>query len=207
MRLVCAGPKERHFEHSDIGGVLFWRCTIHPKEVGDYDILVTGLPANDVGSFSITDAANGAPRTGSADYKRFPDGTLSISVSALTPQGIRAREWAWLQAVGAFIGILGTVLGYPFIKSRVENRLTRNSAIKDLLKAIDDNVTKCYSELVAVFTPYLHPEDLQSKASRQMHLHAAEGSLSNESFAKKYKRLPLQLASTVERSQNPTLFA
>ena len=53
-------------------------------------------------------------------YKRFPDGTVILNISVLTPQGMTAGEWAWLQAVGALIGVIGTLLAYPFLKSRLE---------------------------------------------------------------------------------------
>jgi hypothetical protein len=173
--VVCAEPKKRYFESPQaIEGVLTWQCTIHPKEAGDYDILVTGLPTKDVGWISVNDAVNGTPGTGSPDYKVLSDGTFSISVSALTPQGIPAREWAWLQAVGGLLGVVGTVLGYPFIKSMVESKSTRRSAIRELLGTVDDNMTKSYNALVSVFTPFLHPANFQSGSTNESHLEAAE---------------------------------
>lgn len=172
--VVCAEPKERHFEKSlDISEILTWQCTMHPKEAGDFDILVTGLPTKVV-SISVKQTENDTRGTAPPIYKLLPDGTFVISVSALTPQGIPAREWAWLQAVGGVLGILGTVLGYPFIKSRVEGKSERRSAIRDLLGMIDENVTKCYNALVSVFIPFLHPANSQGGSNDGRRLQAAE---------------------------------
>lgn len=172
--VVCGEPKERHFEKSfDISELLTWQCTMHPKEAGDYDILVTGLPTKVV-SVSVKDTENDTRGTAPPNYKLLPDGTFVISVSALTPQGIPALEWAWLQAVGGFLGILGTVLGYPFIKSKVEGKSARRSAIRELLGGVDGNVTKCYNALVSVFTPFLHSANSQSGSNDRRRLQAAE---------------------------------
>jgi hypothetical protein len=172
--VVCGEPKERHFEKSlDISELLTWECTMHPKEAGDYDILVTGLPTKVV-SISVKDTDNDTRETAPPSYKLLPDGTFVISISALTPQGIPAREWAWLQAVGGFLGIMGTVLGYPFLKSKVEGKSARRSVIRELLGTVDGNVTKCYNALVSVFTPFLHPADSRRRANDRARLQAAE---------------------------------
>jgi len=134
--VVCAEPKKKDFGDSPLTlESKSWYCTMHPKQASDYEILISGLPsvaaAGD--SFIVSDASpvqslDLLPTAGEkADpnrkiYKRFPDGTVTLSVIALTAQGIPAREWAWLEAVGAMIGVLGTILGLPFLKFKLEKQ-------------------------------------------------------------------------------------
>jgi hypothetical protein len=171
--VVCAEPKEKKFGDEPLAlESLSWQCTIHPKQAGEYSILVTGLPSKDVGVIKVSDSSADAAQA--CEYQRFPDGTLSFPVTALTVQGTTAGQWALLQAIGALLGVCGTVLGYPFLKSRFEKTADRKSSLKDELKVLLDNATALYNELVEVFSPYLHPEELSSQETRDLHREAAE---------------------------------
>jgi hypothetical protein len=170
--VVCAEPKEKKFGDEPLTlDTLYWQCTIHPKQAGDYSILVSGLPKKDVGTITVADLSVDAAQP--HEYQQLADGTLSIPVTALTVQGATAGQWAWLQAIGTLLGVFGTVLGYPFLKSRFERTAALNSSIKDELKTVIENTTSLYNELVDVFSPYLHPESLDTR-SRDEQREAAE---------------------------------
>lgn len=100
-----------------------------------------------------------------------------MPVTVLTVQGMTAVQWAWLQAIGGLLGIGGTVLGYPFIKSRFDKKTDRNSIIKAELKELVDNTTSLYNEMVTVFTPYLHPDRLTNKKRREQQAAAEQFAL------------------------------
>lgn len=48
--VVCAPPDEKRFGDEPLSfDSLDWHCTIHPKQPGEYSILVTRLPKKDIG--------------------------------------------------------------------------------------------------------------------------------------------------------------
>ena len=164
--VVCAPPEEKRFGDAPVSlETLDWQCTIHPKQAGEYSILVTGLPKKDIGRVKVSDASSSAAQP--REYQRLADGTLSVPVTALTVQGTTAGQWAFLQALGAVLGLFGTVFAYPFLKSRFEKKADSNSAIKDDLRDLVENTTSLHNELVTVFTPYLHPGGLTNKKRRE----------------------------------------
>jgi hypothetical protein len=170
--IVCAEPKEKKFGDNALTlDTLDWQCTMHPKQAGEYSILVTGLPKKDIGRVNVSDVTPDA--TQPHEYHQLADGVLSVPVTALTVQGTTAGQWALLQALGAALGLCGTVLGYPFLKSRFEKKADRNSTIKNELKELVDNTTLLHNEMVTVFTPYLNPGSLSNKRRRE-HQVAAE---------------------------------
>jgi hypothetical protein len=97
--VVCAEPKQKKFSDVPLTlDTLYWQCTIHPRQTGDYSILVSGLPKKDVGTITVADVSVDAAQ--SHEYQQLADGTLNIPVTALTVQGTTAGQWAWLQAIG-----------------------------------------------------------------------------------------------------------
>jgi hypothetical protein len=89
--------------------------TIDP---GDYTVIISGLPsAKDAGPiFTVKkNPADDAPQT-LPTFERLPDGTVSLTIQVLTEEGLTATQWAWLKALGAVIGVLETILAFPFLK-------------------------------------------------------------------------------------------
>lgn len=163
--VICAEPREKKFAEQPVPtDTLHWECTIHPKQAGEYSILVTGLPKKNIGKIQVSDVSAGAsePR----EYERLADGTLSVPVTALTVQGTTAGQWAFLQAIGAILGVCGTVFAYPFLKSWFERKADRNVTVKTELKSLIANTTSLHNEMVSVFTPYLHPGQLSNQKRR-----------------------------------------
>lgn len=164
--VVCAPPEEKKFGDETVSlETLDWQCTIHPKQAGEYSILVTGLPKKDIGSVKVSDVSSDAAQP--REYQRLADGTLSVPVTALTVQGTTAGQWAFLQAIGAVLGLCGTVFAYPFLKSQFEKKADHNAVIKGELRDLVENATSLHNEMVTVFTPYLHPGGLTNKKRRE----------------------------------------
>jgi hypothetical protein len=164
--VVCVLPEEKAFGKDVLTlESIHWYCTIHPKQPGDYSILISGLPAaKDVGSFTVSDVSGdglvGKPR----EYERLADGTLDVPVTVLTTQGVTAREWAWLQCIGACIGVLGTLLGYPFLKSKFDrspsdpsgsphNTLWPQDNSVESLKSTLDRISRMNVRLIRALAP------------------------------------------------------
>jgi hypothetical protein len=123
--MACAEPKTRPMAALS---TQTWYCSVRPKQPGDYEILVSGLPpAKDAGNtFAVYNVPEGgldpmlrifgmAKRD--QTYERLPDGTVSLHVQVLTEQGFTSGQLGWLQAFGAVIGVFGTIFAFPFLKA------------------------------------------------------------------------------------------
>jgi len=77
--VVCAPPEEKRFGDAPVSlETLDWQCTIHPKQAGEYSILVTGLPKKDIGRVKVSDASSSAAQP--REYQRLADGRCSARV-------------------------------------------------------------------------------------------------------------------------------
>lgn len=118
-------------------------------------------------------------------------------------QGTTAGQWALLQTVGTLLGVCGTVFGYPFLKSRFEKKVDRHSGIQDELKALGDNTTSLYNEMVDVFTPYLHLASIGNKKPRDEQREAAEHFAFRRDHRARSRRLVPRSALPVTEWQEP----
>jgi hypothetical protein len=127
--LACSEPKTKKFGVYPANlNTQTWYCTMHPKDAGDYTLYISGLPPKDVGGtyFTVTNEGDGKSQQslrveGSGEptktYVRSSDGTAILPIQVLTIEGLTASQSAWLKAIGAILGILGTILAFPFLKS------------------------------------------------------------------------------------------
>jgi hypothetical protein len=122
--LACNEPKTKNFGVYPANTTpQTWFCAVHPKDPGDYTVIISGLPSvKDAGPRFIVNKipADNAPQT-LPTFERLPDGTVSLMIQVLTEEGLTAIQWAWLKALGAVIGVLGTILAFPFLKLAFNN--------------------------------------------------------------------------------------
>jgi len=124
--LGCGNPSKKTFgTYPGNMAPRTWSCVLHPKDAGDYVLLITGLPDKSVAgsSFRVTDAGTGQTLDLSGQsaqgrtIRRDPDGMVTLPIQVLTIEGLTALQYDLLKIAGTLIGVLGTILAYPFLKS------------------------------------------------------------------------------------------
>jgi hypothetical protein len=121
--LRCEGDKKRPFPKGSVSASVLWHCTISPKEPGEHLLDIGGLPIAEAGGkehLSIAD--NGDKAHSSIRYDVLSDGTIELKIESLTANGLTAAQSAWVAMVNLLVGLIGSVLGYPFIKRYFENK-------------------------------------------------------------------------------------
>lgn len=103
-------------------GVVSWDWLIRPQEVGKHLIRL------DLGEALISERSIKHRQRqldhGDDGLILHPDSVVG-QVTVLTSLGLTATQDAWSKALGALLGVIGTVLAYPFLKQRLEGRRGR----------------------------------------------------------------------------------
>ncbi len=103
-------------ENISLGGAdqLEWTWLIRPKSAGAQDIRLVTEGENGL-SFNLQKILP------PADWVDQSPHQIVASIEVLTELGLTGRQDAVLKALGAFLGILGVVFGYPFLALKGRN--------------------------------------------------------------------------------------
>src|SRR5258708_21628441 len=103
-----------------------WKWLFQPKQVGTFLLSLEALtPKSDKVKWNWR-----IPRDVEDIIQTDSNGTLTLSIQVLTSLGLTAAQEAWLKAAGAVVGLLGTILGYPFWKRHFDGPVQRQQPIE-----------------------------------------------------------------------------
>ena len=92
---------------------LNWHWALTAKSAGQHKLLLQGLPLNEFRT-KLEQPSDPSQPTPVAEI--LSDGTLQLTILALTSLGLTARQDAILKAIQGVAGFIGVVLAYPFFK-------------------------------------------------------------------------------------------
>lgn len=99
-------------EEKEVSSLAQWNWIISPKKPGKHSLL---LQASGQKGFTVD--LSGLPRSDLVSNKSSE--TIEIALEVLTDLGLTSTQEALLKAIGAVVGGVGVILGYPFFKDRL----------------------------------------------------------------------------------------
>ena len=91
-----------------------WKWLVTPKKTGTHALSLT-LSQIHTSKFDLHDR-NDITRV----EVKSPFGERTVDIYVVTEMGLTSKQDAWVKALGAVLGLIGTVVGYPFFKRYFE---------------------------------------------------------------------------------------